>query len=96
MSQDDFASSIGVPVGTLINWEQGRRQPTGPAKVLLALLAKQPNLVIQLYPQPQPRSWWIFGGQDPSHMTPEQRLAELGQILASGIVRLRQIETDRR
>ena len=39
----------------MINWEHGRRQPPEPAKVLLALLAKKPNLVAELYPQPQPR-----------------------------------------
>ena len=46
LSQSTFAARIGVPEGTLINWEQGRRQPSGPAKVLLALLAKKPDLVV--------------------------------------------------
>lgn len=45
LSQRDFARSIGVAKGTLLNWEQGRRQPTGPAQVLLAMIAKQPSLV---------------------------------------------------
>lgn len=48
LSQNDFAASIGVPEGTFVNWEQGRRQPSGAAKVLLALLAKKPNLVMEL------------------------------------------------
>ena len=88
LSQSAFAASIGVPEGTLINWEQGRRQPPGPAKVLLALLAKKPNLVAELYPQPQPR---VRGGQvhpDPSTMTAEGRLTEIGEILAAGILRM--------
>jgi putative transcriptional regulator len=45
MSQRDFAQSIGVAKGTLLNWEQGRRRPTGPAQVLLAMIERQPSLV---------------------------------------------------
>jgi DNA-binding transcriptional regulator YiaG len=40
VTQQGFADAIGVPVKTLRNWEQGRRQPTGPARVLLALIAR--------------------------------------------------------
>jgi DNA-binding transcriptional regulator YiaG len=36
LTQENFARAIGVPVGTLRQWEQGRRQPTGAARVLLA------------------------------------------------------------
>jgi len=89
VSQSAFAASIGVPEGTLMNWEQGRRQPSGPAKVLLALLAKRPNLVAEIYPQPQPRTRWVPGCPDPNNMTAEERLAEVGQILAIGILRMR-------
>ena len=88
LSQSAFADSIGVPEGTLRNWEQGRRQPSGPAKVLLALLAKRPNLVAELYPKAQPRSRWAPGGPDPHTMTAEERLTEIGQILAAGILRM--------
>ncbi|WP_339644378.1 helix-turn-helix domain-containing protein [Jannaschia helgolandensis] len=45
LSQAQFARSIGVAKGTLLNWEHGRRQPTGPAQVLLALIAKDPGVV---------------------------------------------------
>ena len=45
LSQSEFARSIGVAKGTLLNWEQGRRQPTGPAQVLLALIARKPSIV---------------------------------------------------
>lgn len=48
LSQSAFARSIGVARGTLINWEHGRRQPTGPAQVLLAMIAKKPSLVSEL------------------------------------------------
>ena len=40
LSQLAFAKSIGVPLGTLKNWEQGRRRPEGAARVLLALIEK--------------------------------------------------------
>jgi putative transcriptional regulator len=44
-SQDEFALMIGVSVATLRNWEQGRRQPHGPAKALLEVAAKNPKAV---------------------------------------------------
>jgi DNA-binding transcriptional regulator YiaG len=88
LSQSDFAASIGVPEGALVNWEQGRRQPSGPAKVLLALLAKNPNLVVELYPAAQPRVRWAPGRPDPNNMSAEERLTEVGQILAAGILRM--------
>lgn len=48
LSQGAFARSIGVAKGTLLNWEHGRRRPTGPAQVLLAMIAKRPSLVSEL------------------------------------------------
>ncbi|MEJ6399542.1 helix-turn-helix domain-containing protein [Yoonia sp. 208BN28-4] len=45
LSQAEFARSIGVAKGTLLNWEHGRRKPNGPAQVLLALIASKPSLV---------------------------------------------------
>ena len=45
LSQAEFARSIGVAVGTLRGWEQGRRRPDGPARVLLALIEKRPRIV---------------------------------------------------
>ena len=45
LSQAAFARSIGVKKATLVNWEQGRRRPDGPARVLLALIAKEPGIV---------------------------------------------------
>lgn len=48
LSQAQFARSIGVAKGTLLNWEHGRRHPTGPAQVLLAMLDKRPSLVSEL------------------------------------------------
>ena len=45
LSQRAFAQSIGVALGTLQGWEQGRRKPDGPARVLLALIDKRPGIV---------------------------------------------------
>jgi putative transcriptional regulator len=45
LSQADFARSIGVKKATLLNWEHARRKPDGPARVLLALIAKEPGIV---------------------------------------------------
>jgi putative transcriptional regulator len=44
-SQREFALMIGVSVGTLQNWEQGRRQPVGPARALLKVAAEKPEAV---------------------------------------------------
>lgn len=46
-SQSKFAALIAVNVRTLQNWEQGHRQPTGPAKVLLRLVETAPEWVIE-------------------------------------------------
>ena len=45
LSQELFSQRIGVSAGTLRNWEQGRRAPDGPARVLLAMLARNPRIV---------------------------------------------------
>ncbi len=44
-SQSEFALMIGVSVSTLQNWEQGRRQPEGPARALLKIASKNPRAV---------------------------------------------------
>jgi putative transcriptional regulator len=45
LSQAAFSRRIGVSTATLRNWEQGRRRPEGPARVLLAMLARNPRIV---------------------------------------------------
>jgi putative transcriptional regulator len=45
LSQADFAMSIGVKKATLLNWEHRRRSPDGPARVLLALIDRDPRIV---------------------------------------------------
>ena len=43
LSQNRFATLIGVSKRTLENWEQGRRHPTGPAKALLRIVDADPQ-----------------------------------------------------
>lgn len=44
-TQKSFAEMIGVNINTLRNWEQGRRQPEGPARTLLKIVSKYPDIV---------------------------------------------------
>lgn len=46
LSQVEFAEMIAVKLPTLRNWEQGRRQPEGPARVLLSMVSRQPRIVL--------------------------------------------------
>lgn len=45
MSQINFANSFGLKVSTLRDWEQGRRQPDGTARILLAIISRHPMIV---------------------------------------------------
>ncbi len=45
LSQAQFATLIGINIATLRNWEQGRRKPQGPAKVLLRVAALHPEIL---------------------------------------------------
>lgn len=45
LSQEEFAIRFRIPLGTLRNWEQGVRQPEGPARVLLMVIASEPAAV---------------------------------------------------
>ena len=47
LTQAQFARALGISPDTLQNWEQGRRQPTGPARVLLRIAAKHPEAVLE-------------------------------------------------
>ncbi len=46
LSQQEFAALLGISIGTLRNWEQGRRKPRGPAKVLLKVAEKKPEAIL--------------------------------------------------
>jgi len=45
LSQSEFAALLGISVDTLQNWEQGRRKPAGPARVLLQVAASHPEVL---------------------------------------------------
>lgn len=47
MSQQKFCATFGISLGTLRHWEQGLRNPRGPARVLLQVMDKNPTAVIQ-------------------------------------------------
>jgi len=47
VSQSQFSMLIGVSKSTLQNWEQGRREPEGPAKALLRVVDKKPEAVLE-------------------------------------------------
>lgn len=47
LSQSNFAAVLGISADTLQNWEQGRRRPTGPAKVLLKIVILHPEMLLE-------------------------------------------------
>nr|WP_299244924.1 helix-turn-helix domain-containing protein [uncultured Halomonas sp.] len=49
MSQSAFAGLMGVSVRTLQDWEQGRREPQGPAMALLRIAEQHPEVFDQLH-----------------------------------------------
>ncbi len=46
LSQSQFAVLLGVSVRTLQGWEQGRKQPSGAARTLLAIASTNPRAVL--------------------------------------------------
>jgi putative transcriptional regulator len=55
LSQAKFARLLGISVGTLQNWEQKRRRPEGPAKVLLRVAAAHPDALLSVTRRPPVR-----------------------------------------
>jgi len=49
LTQDQFAILMNISVHTLRNWEQGRRQPEGPARVLLNVANNHPEVLLQMH-----------------------------------------------
>jgi len=45
LSQTEFAARFGFAPASVRNWEQGRTRPDGPARILLAVIAKHPEAV---------------------------------------------------
>ncbi|MGQ0816355.1 MAG: NadS family protein [Gemmatimonadota bacterium] len=52
LSQAKFAALLGISVATLQNWEQKRRRPEGPARVLLRVAALHPEAVLSAATKP--------------------------------------------
>ena len=48
MTQVDFAATFGISVGTLRHWERGDRSPRGPALVLLNLVNKDAQKILNV------------------------------------------------
>ncbi|MBE2220449.1 MAG: helix-turn-helix domain-containing protein [Anaerolineae bacterium] len=48
LSQFAFAGLMGVSLRTVQDWEQGRREPSGPAKSLLRIAEQHPEVFTQL------------------------------------------------
>ena len=47
-TQKEFADCFELPVGTVRDWEQNRRQPDAPARTLLKMIEAEPDTVARL------------------------------------------------
>jgi putative transcriptional regulator len=47
MTQQEFADRFGFSVYSVRNWEQGRRQPEGPARILLTIIDREPEAALR-------------------------------------------------
>ena len=53
LSQEAFAAMIGISASTLKNWEQKRRTPHGPARILLRIVTIYPEIFLEMLNSPQ-------------------------------------------
>lgn len=49
MTQAQFADFLTVSKGNICDWEQGRRNPSGAAKVLLRIADKHPTAIFEIH-----------------------------------------------
>jgi putative transcriptional regulator len=56
LSQAAFATRFGVNLRTVQDWEQGRRRPEGPARLLLAVIERDPDVVPRVLGAPQAKT----------------------------------------
>lgn len=47
LSQGAFASLLGISLATLRSWEQGKREPSGAARMLIAIAIKHPEILLE-------------------------------------------------
>jgi putative transcriptional regulator len=58
LTQGHFAKLLGVSVRTLQDWEQGRRAPSGAARTLLLIAAKNPQALLEVAkPRVEASNW---------------------------------------
>lgn len=48
MTQEAFAATYRIPIGTLRDWEQARKHPDAPARAYLTVIARNPKAVAGL------------------------------------------------
>jgi putative transcriptional regulator len=53
LSQEDFAARFHIPLGTLRDWEQSRKEPDAAARAYLTVIARNPEAVSEAL-QPVP------------------------------------------
>lgn len=53
LTQAQFAQRFRVPLGTLRDWEQGRREPDAPAVALLRIIEREPAAAMRALAAPQ-------------------------------------------
>ena len=56
LTQSEFAARIGVPIETVRNWEQGKRSPRGPARALLKVIDKAPQVAFAVLSTGKPEN----------------------------------------
>jgi putative transcriptional regulator len=56
LSQEEFAARYHIPVGTLRDWEQRRKEPDAAAKAYLRVIALEPEVVRKALAARPPRS----------------------------------------
>jgi putative transcriptional regulator len=51
LSQDEFSARFHIPIGTLRDWEQGRKEPDAAARAYLKVISRNPTAVIDALEQ---------------------------------------------
>ncbi len=53
LSQEEFAARFRIPLGTLRDWEQGRKEPDAAGRAYLTVIARNPNAVSEALSEAQ-------------------------------------------
>ena len=80
LSQEAFADRYGINVVTVQDWEQGRRRPSGAARVLLTVIATSPRRSSGRWrlTRAYPTSRWTVGSQRPDCLRGRKRADVVG------------------